>query len=373
MKSILLASASVLAFAGAAAAEVDFSASATLGYNDSERAGFAEDDHQGFYWDASIDVTLSQTLDNGLTAGATFGFDIADDNLGDTSDDHDIAFGDYVLFLESDTASLYFGDTAFAAETRWVAAGDMEQDSFSEQDGEAVLRGDIMVAGIEASVSYAVATADGTTVTDGSGGADSVDQLSIGAVGTFGNFTVGMAYQEEATYGGAFESDNGDFNGDEIFGLFASTTFGSADVSFAYASNQTDDEDSIGVKVAYPFGPVTATFYYVEESNGDPNMGLNVGYEDGPISVTLDLQDDQGTSKWNLDGSYDVGNGLVVYAGIGNENEGDEDYYVGGEMDLGGGASLLVSYAYDEDGSKEDEIGAQDYQDGTTIEVSFEF
>ena len=34
MKSILLASASVFAFAGAAAAEVSFSGSAALGYND---------------------------------------------------------------------------------------------------------------------------------------------------------------------------------------------------------------------------------------------------------------------------------------------------------------------------------------------------
>ncbi len=369
MKSILLASASVLVLAGAAQAEISWAGVATLGYNDGDNT---TGDNQGFYWDLEIDVTLSQELDNGLTAGATFGFEAVDDDDGaDNNLGQDIGAKDYTLFLESDMGGLYFGNTSFAAETRWQSAGDMEQDAFSEQDGETVLRGDMMFGGVEASVSYAIADADGNEINDVSD--ESLDQLSVGAVGTFGNFTVGMAYQEESDAPAGFYSENGDFNTDEIFGVFGSTSFGGADVTLAYASNQTDDENSTGIKVAYPFGPVTATVYYVDESNGDANMGLNVAYSDGPIGVTLDLQDDQGTSKWSLEGSYDVGNGLMVYAGVLNQNEADEDYYVAGEYDLGGGAELLVSYGVDDDQDREDEIGVNDYQEGTTVQVSFEF
>ena len=63
MKSILLSSAAVFAFAGAAAAEVTLSGEAELGYNTSPRAGFAEDEYEGFYTDLSVELTLSQTLD----------------------------------------------------------------------------------------------------------------------------------------------------------------------------------------------------------------------------------------------------------------------------------------------------------------------
>lgn len=382
MKSILLASASIVAvtIAGAASAEITWSGEATLGYNDD-----AIGDNEGFYWDLEIDVTLSQTLDNGLTAGAEFGFEAADDTddailSGDGDLGQILEAKDFVLFLESDMAAMYFGNTDFAAQKHWTSAGDMESDGFSEQDGETVLRGDVMYNGIEASLSYIISDLDGLSVDDIPGNDDSLAQLSIGAKGTFGNFTVGMAYQEEidpvVVAGGNW---NGDINPDEIFGIFGSTTLGAADVTVAYASNNTDDTSSLGLKVAYPFGPVTATAYYVMEEGGaneDPNMGLNIAYANGPITATLDLQDDQGDSKWSLQTSYDVGSGLVVYAGIENneDDDGDEnDYYIAGEMDLGGGASFLVSYAEDEDNDQGDEIGQNDYQRGTTVAMTFEF
>ncbi len=369
MKRILLASTALAMLAGAAAAEITWSGEAVLGYNDDDPIG-PDDDNQGFYWELDIDVVLSQTLDNGLTAGAEFGFEVADDNTGQVFEG-----SDYVLFLESDTASLFFGDTAFAAETHWDAAGDMESDGFSEQDGEVVIRGDLTFGNVEGSISYAVTDADGDIIGDNS--SDDVDQLSIAAVGTFANFTVGFAYQEESIgTNGAYDPSvaNGDFNEAEIFGIFASTSFGGADIALAYASDQTNDEDSLGIEVAYPVGPVTLTGYYVSESEaaGD-NWGINVAYEEGPVSVELDYQDDQGTEKVGLEGSYDVGNGIVVRAGYLTEDATEDRFYIAGEYDLGGGAELLISYAEDDSNVDEDEIGDPEYQRGTTVEVSFEF
>jgi len=371
---ILLTSTALVAFAGTAFAAghaadgVSFAGDATLGYNsDSDDGPLGDND--GFYWDANVAVTLAATLDNGLTAAATFDFDVADNNNG-----QDLVSGGYVLSLASDTAAMYYGDTAFAAETAWSAVGDMEADNFSEADGETVLRGQATMAGVTANLSYAIATANGDLVQDNT--TDYVDQLSLGATGTFGNFTVSAAYQEEATYGAAFSAANGDFNGSEVFGISGSTTFSGATVSVGYASNMTADTSSTGIKVAYPFGPVTATAYYVMEDadGGDPedNYGINLAYVSGAVAVTLDYQDDQGTAKTAIDGSYDLGNGLEIFAGMYMEDNIENEFYVAGSYDLGGGASVLVAYADAQDDT-DDEVGANEYQRGTTVEVSFAF
>ncbi|WP_108814414.1 porin [Loktanella sp. Alg231-35] len=372
MKSILLTTTAIVAFAGAAAADghagVSFGGDASLGYNDDST--FGED---GFFWGADLDVTMSATLDNGLTATASFEFDIVDDTNGQAT-----VSDSYVLSLESENAGLFFGDTGFAAETRWSGAGDMEADGFSEADGENVLRGDVTVGSVDASVSYAISDAAGVLVSDTAGADGETDQLSIGASSDLGQFSVTAAYQEEAdaVFGAAANAANGDYNVSEVFGIAVGASFGGADITVAYASNETADTSSTGIQVAYPFGPVTATVYYVSEDDAtdEDNYGLNVAYSDGPIAVTADYDYDQGTDKWNLDGSYDVGNGLTLLAGMQNENEGDDaDYYVAGTYDLGGGAELLVSYGEDDDGDQTDEIGGGDYLPGTTVELSFAF
>lgn len=395
MKSILLASASLVGFAGVAAAEVTFSGSATLGVNNYGEdeydvpAGFeVEDDNEGFYWDANLAVALSQELDNGLTAGAEFNFDIADDNLGETA----VEFDDYLLSLTSDMAALYFGDTAFAAETYWNGVGNTDADDFSEQDGETVLRGEVMYGSVTAGLSYVAADAAGDEVTDDPTIDSDADQLSVGATADLGQFSVGMAYQEESeTTGGSYDpvGENGDFTADEIFGVFASTTFANADVSVAYSSNQTADETSTGVGVAYPFGPVTVGGSYAWNSDSADGYELTLGYANGPVTLDAfyenDIEDDdegyENDEEYGIDGTYDAGNGLMFMAGmIGGEDHNnafeDEDaidYYVASTYDLGGGAQLMVSYGDDDDNSEEDEIGAPEIQTGTTVEVSFEF
>jgi outer membrane protein OmpU len=370
MKRILLASASIVAFAGAAAAEVTFSGSATLGYNDTDNvANSSGDDEIGFYWEADLAVSMTKALDNGLTAGVAFGFNVADDsangksNLGEATKSQD-----WVLSLTSDTAGLYFGKTDFAAQTHWVSAGDMESDGFSEADGETVLRGDVTYGGVNTSVSYLVDTST-----------DSFEQLSLGADATFGSVSVAFGYQAESDNAGFGDGgtvvDNGDYNPDEIFGISVGTSLAGADLRLAYASDQTSGENSIGVKASYPVGPVTLTAYYVSESEaaGD-NYGVAVAYTSGPIGATLDFQNDQGTQKVAIDATYDVGNGITALAGYYMEDNLDDDFYVAAKVALGEGASLLVSYADGgADGQADDEIGGPAYQEGTTVEVGFSF
>jgi len=255
MKSILLTSTALVAFAGAAAADghasVSHAFSAKIGYN-TEVDGIGED---GFYWEGNLKTTASAALDNGLTASAYFEVTISEDTVAFGGDDGGIDLGasDFLLSLESDTASLFFGDTGPAGNQHWVSAGDMNSDGFSTAADSAVLRGDVTFGSVDASIGYIVDDASNTA-----------EQLSFSAGAAFGAVSVALAYQEETT----FADTSGDFNADEVFGVSASGTFAGATVTVAYAENSTDATESTGIKIAYPFGPVTATAFYVEESGG---------------------------------------------------------------------------------------------------------
>lgn len=347
MKRILLTSTAIVGFAGAAAADVSWSGAATLGYND--------DIKDGIYADVDLDVTLSQTLDNGLTASATFGWELEDDRIdggNDFSADNNI-----VISLTSDMAGLYYGDTANAAETHWSGVTNMNEDGFSEADGENVLRGDMSFGDVDMSVSYYVNNEDGE---DGE-----LNQLALGASGNLGAATFSFAYQAEDD---EFESASGDYNSDSILGVSVGTALGGADVKLAYAMNQTTDENSMGVEVSYPVGDVTVTAFYVAESAIDDSYGLAVAYASGPVSINA-FYHDGGDEDSGIHFGYDVGNGLMVYAGWSD----DDGQYIGGEYDLGGGASLTISYAEDEDNDENDEIGPQEYLHGTTVAMSMKF
>ena len=372
MKSILLTTTALVAFAGAAAADghtsVSHALSATLGYNN-EVDAIGED---GFFWEGNLKTTATAALDNGLTAGAYFEITVSGDDAAAGSSDagNALVASDFVLSLTSETASLYFGDTAPAGQKYFSAAGDMESDGFSTDSDSAVLRGDVSFGGMNGSVSYIVDDASNTA-----------EQLAVGLGGSFGSVTVGLGYQEATTYVDA----EGDFNNSAVLGVSASTTVAGATVTLAYADDSNDGvgqtgvaQTSTAIQVSYPIGPVTATAYYsMEEVNGvgvDDNMGLTLAYAQDAVAVTLKVRDEQGRNEWNLEGSYDMGNGATILAGALNENEGaDADFYIGGTYDLGGGASVLAVYADDKDGDQADEIGSGEYDPGMTVSVSFTF
>ena len=177
MKNILLTTTALVAFAGAAAADghaaVSHNLSGTLGYN-SEIDAVGED---GFYWEGNLKTTATATLDNGLSAGAYFEITVSDDDAAAGSSDagNALVASDFVLSLTSDTASLYFGDTAPAGKKYFSAAGDMEGDSFSTDSDSAVLRGDVSFGMMNGSVSYIIDDASNTA-----------EQLAVGAGGSFG-------------------------------------------------------------------------------------------------------------------------------------------------------------------------------------------
>lgn len=336
MKSILLTSTALVAFAGAAAAEghtsVTFGGEASAEYNT----------ETGYDTAVEMTATLSATLDNGLTATAEITIEpTADDEISQGS-----------ITLSSETASLTFGTGINAS--FWAAGLEDEYDV--GQLGEESLDGIISSVTFGDTTLYISAP-----LTEGETDSDS-DALEVAISTTFADWSV-MA---GATGAGEYA-------------VIAEGTVGAATLNFGFASN---DEWDIGA--SYAFGDVTVGLstdeseeitFEASYDNGTLNAGLeastdetwevSAGYTSGGTTVDVSLDD---AEVITLGATYDLGNGLVIGAGMENA---DEDMYAFAEFDLGGGASAFVEYA----DAELEEVGPseRDIAEGTTVGVSFEF
>ena len=357
MKKILLASVALTAFAGAAAAEVSFSVDGAMGHV-SNNATAA---NNGMYWNADLNVALSQELDNGVTAAAGMTFSFVDNNQGNTNAVDALSVDDnWKVSLSSEMGSIVFGDTEFAAVSAWASAGDMANDGFREIAANGTnLKGTINYGQVSAAVSY-----------DATAGQD-LGTSDFGITADLGSATAVVAYQE------------GVANGiDELLGVSVATSVSGADITVAYASNETDNTDSTGIKVGYSFGDVKATAFFVNESAQADGQGITLDYASGPVALQAFYADVNSLVETRVQGSYDLGNGLVITAGsIDGDSTTDDDFanYVVAEYDLGGGATLLASFADGAAGTSAagstdiDTFGGYELNDGTTIELSFAF
>jgi outer membrane protein OmpU len=281
---------------------------------------------------------------------------------------------------------LYYGVTAFAAESLWQSAGDMAADGFSEADNDIALRGELTFGSVTAAISTVIEDSVGLEADD------DATQLSVAAVADLGTFTVGFAYQEESgTFSGSDDdgtpfvsvAGGGDLVAAEVMGVFASTTVAGFDVTLAYADNSVDN--SLGLEVGYTMGDITLGAYYVSEDNAasteDQSYGVSVGYASGPIALAAYFNTDLGSDEFAVQGSYDLGNGLVMTAGmIDGDSLTDNDFanFIVADYDLGGGASVMASFAEGNNATSDasddiDTFGGYELKAGTTVELSFAF
>jgi outer membrane protein OmpU len=410
MKSILLTSTALVAFAGTAmaAAHEDSTPNGVAWGADGE-FGYNEEVEGGFYFEGGLALSTSAGMNMGLTAGVTLdvdlGFNEAVESVTVATGSGDGAFdnisidgSDFVVFVEGQGAAVYIGDTETASEKTWSGTTNLQNDGFLEVDDindgadkgdfiDGVIRGDMTYGPVTGSVSFMM-----TNGTGENGDYDGIDGMQVGAVSTLGAYTFGVTYQEGVTdrlinatdsvssvdgLGNVTTSTANPGTVDELVGMFASTTFAGANVKVAYAQNMDTDADSTGLQLDYPFGPVVATVFYSFESDTDDNYGVAVAYANGPVAASAYYHD--GTDQEiGLEGSYDTGMGLTAYAGyIQNDDDSDAtEAYVAGVYDLGGGASLIAAYGDAGDTYKglNDEIGNSfEVNEGTTVAISFKF
>jgi hypothetical protein len=338
MKSILLTSTALVAFAGAAAAgghtSVTFSGEAAAEYNTIS----------GYSLTTELTAGMSAMLDNGLTASAEVTFD------ADATGDDQVTHGS--VSLTGDNAGITFGTGLDGAVFKAVS-DDYDIGQAAEEDLDGVV-GYFMLGSAEVTIS--------APLTEGS--ADlSTDDVEVGITTDVNGWALGLGLTGAGEYA-----------------MTVAGAVAGADLSLGMASN-----DEWDVEVSYPFGPVTASFS-TDEANA---WTVGADYDNGAgITAGIEYNEDE---SWEISGGYamngttvdvsfdsdevitvgathDMGNGLVVGAGV--ENAAN-DAYAFADMSLGGGASAFVEYAAVE----MEEVGPseRDIAEGATVGLSFEF
>ena len=325
MKSILFTTTALVAFTGAAAADVSLTGEASAEYNS----------NAGYSTAAEMTATGSATLDNGLTASTSFTLEAAGISAGSIS-------------LSSDTASLTFGTELDGAV--FTAVGD---DYAIGDDGE-----EGVLEGAVASV-----TMGETTVTVSVPMAATIEaaDVEVGITTTAAGWALGFGLADGAyamtaagTAGGAYVSV-GMASNDEWDASVSSTT-GAVTVSAS-----TDEAEAWTIGAAYAADGVSAGIEY----NADETWEVTGGYAADGVTVAAALTD---ASVMTLGATYDMGNGLTVGAGL-----EDDETYAFASYDLGGGANAFVDYT--DAAADLEEVGPseRDIATGTTVGVSFTF
>jgi outer membrane protein OmpU len=280
MKKFLIATAALALTAGAASAEIAFTATA--------RAGVATDDTvNGGEWNTFTSVNLaasaSGTTDGGLEFGVSFdgtsgtGYDVG----GDFDSDADTGFNDE-------------GDLAFGNPSIYVSGG-FGKVTFKKNDIDFF--------------------DDGVAAADGTG--------DVKYEGTFGAATIGLVSDVDA---GNYSAQIGTTLGAVALTANADTV-DQWNVSAAYtmgaitATATADWEDVQKLKIAYANDTMRASAKF----GTDDTWEVTAGYTSGALAVDL-LADD--TDYVEVVGSYDLGGGMKIIGGA-NTNE---DAYVGAEM-----------------------------------------
>jgi outer membrane protein OmpU len=376
MKNLLLASTALVAFAGAASAEVAISGSGRMGmvYDKS----IANDDivivnneavrtsDAGFRFDSRVRVafTLTQETDSGVTFGGSVRADNASDgNSGRAGS----------VFMTGAFGKISMGDVSGAAEAAvgnlsgvgYTGLGDFNeafylQQSNSDLDSNEELSAFALPAALyeyttgAASFYVSIGNPGGIAINDDTfAGAvvntvisDTViDQAyGLGASYSVDNYSVGIGYESIDISGIAT-----DLGADGVAGEIEDTAGadgldGTADDTFAAASDDVQSEfndaiDSWILGGSATFGGFTLKAQYGQGSGNNLDLtqyGISGDYTFDAVTVTafwrsieLETAGDEASAKsqpFGLGVTYDLGGGASVAAGVVDPDRFDEDY-----------------------------------------------
>lgn len=310
MKKVLLTSTALVAFAGAASAEVTVSGWAEMGIYG------GTDMETQFFQDIDVEFRMSGETDGGLTFGA--GVDLDEDGAFTPSDD-----GGAFIFISGSFGTVTMGDTDGALDWALTDAGNIGNPG-SIADDE--------TAHVGYNGNWLDGAYDGQIVrydnTFGDFGvAISVEMDDTGVRDT--GYAVGFKYNTDL--GGADlalglgyqEADVANFN--TILDYFDDTYFGTTTSGVkvsALGLGATVTLDS-GLTAGFTF-----TDFSIDGTDADlTHTGLGVGYAVDAFSVHMNygIFDIDGVelSGWGLTAGYDLGGGASVLAGYGSSDFSD--------------------------------------------------
>ena len=293
MKKVLLATTALTLSAGfAAAAELSISGSAEMGINDD-----GTNDVQ-FFQDMDVTFKGSGTTDGGLSFGFAIDLDEGGSGARAHAPEDD---GGASIFISGDFGTLTMGDTDGAfdwALTETASGGSID---------------------------------DAHTVHAGYNGNSGLDGSSDGQVlrydNTFGDFGVAVSLEQDATSSGlTTTSATG-----ETLGLGIKGSFGDFNIGLGFQDNDADD--IVGLSVSGDFGPVNVIANYSDRDlAADSSVGLAVTYADGPLTLMANYGDNEGTEGFGVHADYDLGGGLEAQFGYGDTDGGVSTWSLGFAM-----------------------------------------
>ncbi|MEM9585063.1 MAG: porin [Pseudomonadota bacterium] len=317
MKKILFASTALVAFTGAAAADVALSGRAEMGvYNPAGAPSWQ------FFTDIDVTFTMTGETDSGLTFGASVDLDEADGPAanngvsgatGNNSDD-----GGATIFISGSFGTVTMGDTDGALDWALTEAGNVgnpgsiADDETSHagyfgsyhdggNDGQ-ILRWDYTAG--DFGVAISLEDDNGSRAANTNLGYAVGLKYNIDLGGTV--VALGVGYQERADAVGITAKP-------KAAGVSASATLANG---FSAGITYT----KLGSTAIGPAGAATPV---------DNHVGLGLGYTSGAISVHANYGKFSGTtgnpdrSGVGLSAAYDLGGGAVVHAGYGQGKVGN--------------------------------------------------
>ena len=367
MKKVLFASTALVAFSGAASAEVLLSGQAELGIYNNERlqstpdadGNFSPNENaSSFFTDLDVTFTMSGETDGGLTFGANIDLDEG----GDGAPFEDAARqGGEAIFVSGGFGTLTGGDTDGALD--WALtevafnSGSLNDDEtihagFNNNrgldglyDGQ-IMRYDYSVGGFGVGISAELDDDDaddgddvygiglkytldlgGTAIALGGGyqtakvnGID-LDTYGMTANASFlGSFTGGINYMHFKNHVASATIADGNFS--NVLG-------GAGSLQGGRLLTDGDDSDAIGVGVGYSSGAISVSANYGQFDSDDNRIGKIKGY--------------------GLTAGYDLGGGAALRVGYGHSDYGDVDLNggaAGGEVDDADTVSFGLSMAF---------------------------
>lgn len=373
MKNVLLATTALVAFAGAAAAEISFSGSIEGGYNVPYATSTG-----ALYTDIDFKVTATREFNNGVTGEAWVEL-LSGANL--VPGVSTLQTGDYGASLESGAYKFTLSNDIDNASDHFD--GDIDSYIFGVELGDAarnVARLDAAFSTVNASVSYD----DGFT--NGS--------LAAGVSGTFGSFDFGLGYDEAG--------------GNDLYGVSMGTSFGSAKIKAFYGraivtlsesdlaadigdgtiggapDGDMDDDvpfglaDGYGVRADYDItSDIALGAYYQRVGNNLDTYGVDASATFGAATVGAYYDNATVNSnyirRFGVDLDYAMSSDLTASAGYrqSRNNAGTVNaqtgFYAGVVYNLSEDAKVGASYSQFAD------AGTPEFKDGGTVWFSFDF
>ncbi|GFE66262.1 porin [Litoreibacter roseus] len=318
MKKILLASTAIVAFCGAAAADVSLSGRAEMGIVDSD----ADDISAQFFTDIDVTFTMSGETDGGLAFGASVDLDEGGDGSAASDDNSDD--GGATIFISGGFGTVTMGDTDGALD--WALS-----DAGNNNNGGSINDDETEHAGYNGSY------------LDGDGGNDGQILRYNYTAGAFG---FAISYEQGDTDFEDFDFGDERTESDESDGFAIGVRYGldiaAGTVNFGLGYQEVDvdgddnDLDGIGLSIAATFdNGLAAGITYLDgefdgDDEGDDHIGVGIGYTTGAITLhanygQYDYGDDSEAEGFGLSAAYDLGGGAVVHAGYGDSDFDDDD------------------------------------------------